>query len=190
MACLWPSLNLLLHEGVFAESLQWSLEAVEPVYPGEETSVSIDSAVTFRDGNRQLIGSGLWKQGIFGSRNRDGSGERFNYKGQVLSRPQASTTLEADSNLEITDAITDFEIGTVGCNDFGFLCMEFTGGDNPNPDFFFRVAGATDNSREANTLVACQEQECLSSKYSKFQVFQIFLEICVHVWKMTKEEQM
>ena len=150
--------------GVFAEDLEWTLEPVEPVFPGEESSVSLDSTVTFRDGNRELVGSGLWRQGLFGSRNRDGSGERFNYKRKTLDRPQASTTLIADSPLEIQDAITDFEIGTVGCNDFNYLCLEFTGGDNPNPDYFFRVIDAMDNSAEANTLVKCKEQECLSSK--------------------------
>ncbi|XP_030855714.1 alpha-2 collagen isoform X1 [Strongylocentrotus purpuratus] len=149
-------------EGVFAEDLEWTLEPVEPVFPGEESSVSLDSTVTFRDGNRELVGSGLWRQGLFGSRNRDGSGERFNYKRQTLDRPQASTTLIADSPLEVQDAITDFEIGTVGCNDFNYLCLEFTGGDNPNPDYFFRVIDAMDNSAEANTLVKCKEQECLS----------------------------
>ncbi|XP_072173532.1 uncharacterized protein [Diadema setosum] len=163
-----PNPNVLIScsptecEGVFAEELDWNLEPVEPVYPGEETSVSIDSSVTFREGNRELVGSGLWRQGLYGSRNADGSGERFNYKRQTLSRPQAGTTLEADSPLEIADAVTDFEIGSVGCNDFGYVCLEFTGGDNPNPDYFFRAADATDNSPEANTLVKCKEQECLA----------------------------
>ncbi|XP_072174385.1 uncharacterized protein [Diadema setosum] len=154
-------------KGIVAEDLDWNLEPLEYVIPGQETSVSIDSNVIFREGNPELSGSGLWRMGLFGSRNPDGSGDKFNYKSQTLSRPQEGTTLNADSPLEIMDAVTNFEIGSVGCNDYGYLCVDFTGGENPNPNYFFRVDGAADSSREANTIIKCKEQECLSNVYAE-----------------------
>lgn len=103
--------------------------------------------------------------GLYGSRTLDGLGDRYGYVPQTLSWPQQGTTLDEGVPLELMDVETDFEIGTVGCNDFGYLCVEFTGGDDPAPNYFFRKEGATDNSRASNTLIKCKEQECLSSKY-------------------------
>lgn len=156
----------MVYVGIVAEEMDWTLEPLETVIPGQPTSVSIDNNVAFRAGNPTLSGMGLWRMGVFGSRNMQGSGDKFGYVAQTLSRPQQSTTLEENDALEVMDAVTDFEIGSIGCNDYGYVCVEFTGGDAPSPTYFFRVAGAIDSTRAANTLVKCKEQECLASKCS------------------------
>lgn len=153
---------------VYAESLDWSLTPTGTVIPGRETEVSLDSNVMFQDGNREVAGTGLWRQGIYGSRNPDGSGEKFNYKRQTFDRTQSGTTVAADSDLAVSGATTNFEIGSVGCNDFGYVCVEFSGGDNPIPAYYFRTEGSTSRRKEDNTLTECKEQECLSSKHELF----------------------
>ena len=154
--------------GITAENIDWSLQTLETVIPGQATSVSLDNTVFFKEGNPELSGSGLWRMGLYGSKSADGSGDRFGYVSQTLSSAQAGTTLNANSALQIDDAVTDFEIGSVGCNDYGYTCVEFTGGDDPDPNYFFRVEGAIDASKEANTITKCKEQECLSSKHFFF----------------------
>ncbi|XP_063953209.1 uncharacterized protein LOC129257173 isoform X2 [Lytechinus pictus] len=148
--------------GIVARDLEWELEPAETVIPYQETAVNLDATVFFREDNPLLSGDGLWRMGLYGSRTADGSGDRYGYKPQTLSWPQQGTTLEEGVPLGMPDVETDFEIGTVGCNDFGYVCVEFTGGDNPNPNYFFRKEGATDNSPAQNTLTRCKEQECLS----------------------------
>ncbi|XP_063953953.1 uncharacterized protein LOC129255585 isoform X2 [Lytechinus pictus] len=148
--------------GIAAREMDWTLEPLETVIPGERTAVSIDNAVTFKENNPLLTGDGLWRMGLFGSRNAEGTGDRFSYVSQTLSLPQQGTTLNPNLPLEFMDAETEFEMGSVGCNEYGYVCVEFTGGDDPMPSFFFRVEDAIDSSKEANTLVSCREQECLS----------------------------
>ena len=150
---------------MWAESLDWDLTPTDTVIPGQETGVSIDSYITFEDDNREVAGTGLWRKGLFGSRNPDGSGERFNYHPQILDAPQQALILAENSGmLEVFESTTPFQIGTVGCNDFGYVCVEFTGGDDPDPLYYFRVVGSTNRYPEENTLVKCKEQECLASK--------------------------
>ncbi|XP_041458867.1 uncharacterized protein LOC121410685 isoform X2 [Lytechinus variegatus] len=148
--------------GIAAREMDWTLEPLETVIPGERTAVSIDNTVIFKENNPLLTGDGLWRMGLFGSRNAEGTGDRFSYVSQTLSLPQQGTTLNPNLPLEFMDAETEFEMGSVGCNEYGYVCVEFTGGDDPMPSFFFRVEDAVDSSKEANTLVSCREQECLS----------------------------
>ncbi|XP_063953952.1 uncharacterized protein LOC129255585 isoform X1 [Lytechinus pictus] len=153
--------------GIAAREMDWTLEPLETVIPGERTAVSIDNAVTFKENNPLLTGDGLWRMGLFGSRNAEGTGDRFSYVSQTLSLPQQGTTLNPNLPLEFMDAETEFEMGSVGCNEYGYVCVEFTGGDDPMPSFFFRVEDAIDSSKEANTLVSCREQECLSNVWAE-----------------------
>ncbi|XP_072166826.1 uncharacterized protein [Diadema setosum] len=154
-------------KGIIATDFEWTMEPTETVIPGQATGVSLDGTVTFRENNPELSGSGLWRMGMYGSRNADGTGERFGYVPQTLNTGEAGTTLQDSSPLGLMNVETDFEIGSVGCNDFGYLCLEFTGGDNPTPNYAFRVDGAVDRSKEANTLTRCREQECLSNVYAR-----------------------
>lgn len=153
-----------LYLGIVARDMEWSLEPLGKVIPGQATSVGLSSTVSFRENNPQLTGERLWRMGVFGSRDAQGNGERFNYVSQTLSDEQQGTTLNENSPLQLTDVETLFDIGSVGCNDFGYVCVEFTGGDDPDPYYFFRREGAADASRPENTITKCKEQECLSSK--------------------------
>eukprot|EP00057_Strongylocentrotus_purpuratus_P020317 XP_011674791.1 PREDICTED: uncharacterized protein LOC100893890 isoform X2 [Strongylocentrotus purpuratus] len=148
--------------GIVAQEMDWTIEPVETVIPGEQTTVSLDNYITFRENNPLLSGDGLWRMGLFGSRNEQGTGDRFSYVSQTLNRPQQGTTLNPDAPLEFQAVETDFEMGSIGCNEYGYICVEFTGAENPIPNFFFRVEDAVDASKEANTLTSCREQECLS----------------------------
>ncbi|PIK51691.1 hypothetical protein BSL78_11411 [Apostichopus japonicus] len=55
-------------KGVFAETFDWELTGENPI-PGQETPVSIDIDVTFRDDTRDLEGDDLWRVSLFGSSN-------------------------------------------------------------------------------------------------------------------------
>nr|XP_054749905.1 uncharacterized protein LOC129255586 [Lytechinus pictus] len=149
-------------QGIAARDIEWSLELLGMAIAGQATSVGLSSTVFFRENNTEISGQGLWRMGIFGSRDAGGSGERFSYVSQTLSEEQQAKTLIENTPLNLTNVETLFEIGSVGCNDFGFICVEFTGGDGPNPYYFFRKEGAVDASRSANTITKCKEQECLS----------------------------
>ncbi|XP_030828654.1 uncharacterized protein LOC575485 isoform X1 [Strongylocentrotus purpuratus] len=153
--------------GIVAKDLEWELEPTETVVPYQQTGVNIDASVFFREDNPTLSGNGLWTMGLYGSRTPDGLGDKYGYVPQTLSWPQQGTTLDEGVPLELMDVETDFEIGSVGCNEFGYVCVEFTGGDNPSPNYFFRKEGATDNSRASNTITKCKEQECLSNVWAE-----------------------
>ncbi|XP_022088425.1 uncharacterized protein LOC110978062 isoform X2 [Acanthaster planci] len=144
--------------GVIADRFDWSYDAGNPI-PGQQTPVTFNAELGTRSGSRDLSGSGLWRMGMYGSRSPDGDpSDRFGYVSQALNPEGASTSLTGGSTMYIRNQQTDFDIGSIGCNEYGYVCAEFTKGNMPEPDFRFEVSGRTDVSD--NVLTSCKKQKC------------------------------
>ena len=151
--------------GVLARNFQWDYEVNGAALPGKETPMTVEMSLDTLRGSRSLEGEGLWRMGLFGSGNRDGSGTRSVYKEQILNEANMATGMAGNgASMSIKPIETDFDIGTVGCVEgIDYLCAEFTKGSMPDPDFKFDIVGR--RPEEGNTFTSCKRQECLASEY-------------------------
>lgn len=99
---------------------------------------------------------------MFGSKNKDGAGEKFNYVPQTLNAVEASYNTFRGRDLQISRGHADFDIAAVGCNEFSYVCMEFTKGPAPTPDFTMNVV--LDRITDEEVKVACKGTRCMASK--------------------------
>ena len=118
------------------------------------TPVTIDATVRTTPQSRELQGSGLWKMNLFGSRNADGSGMRQPERTQVLDSYNQARSMPVGGPVEFTDVGTSFPMEQLGCGEYKYLCMEFTQGDYPSPQYAFRTSGPGDS------IVSCKTAEC------------------------------
>ena len=126
----------------------------------QNNDFSLNVRVNSLDGGAQVSGNRLWRVGIFGSKNEDGTGARLGYRGQILDRQTASVSLTPGSYLEMTDIPTRFDFTKLGCElDFQFFCVEFGKGYRAEPDFNLRV-----ENRRVSSLIECKEVECKKGK--------------------------
>ena len=103
--------------------------------------------------------------GMYGSRSADGSAtDRFGYVSQALNGEGASTTLAGGSTMNIRNQEVGFDMGSIGCNEYGYVCAEFTKGDMSEPDYRFEVAGRSDLS-SGDVLTSCKKQTCSARKF-------------------------
>ncbi|XP_038058584.1 uncharacterized protein LOC119729863 [Patiria miniata] len=145
--------------GVLAERFDWTYDAGSPI-PGQQTPVKFNGELFTSPRSRDLSGTGLWKMGMYGSRSADGDPtDRFGYVSQALNPAGASTTLKGGTPMAIPNQQVDFDIGSIGCNEYGYVCAEFTKGDNPEPEYKFEVVGRSDVAA-GNVLTSCKKQEC------------------------------
>ena len=72
---------------------------------------------------------------------------------QVLNQLQSNQAL-TDGPL-IFDVQTTLDMREMGCGIYKYLCIEFTKGDNPQPDFRMPLNGR-------QSLISCQNVPCLS----------------------------
>ena len=145
-----------------ATDLEWELIEVEsPVY-GEETEIGLDVTISFtNDSPNKRAGEGLWRVGMFGSESPEGA--RFGEVYQTLNEEEDSTTKKGPQ-LQIDGIASDFELGTIGCGDVQYVCVEFAKGDEPDPPFTMTVeSGRGDSSTD--TLITCKEQECSAREF-------------------------
>lgn len=152
--------------GVFATGLDWELEAPNPI-PGVPTDITIDASALFTPTSRNLEGDDLWRLSIFGSDNGRGSGPRVNENRQILDQDQASTTFTPGEPVDIDGITTEFDVGSVGCTDeLTHVCVEFTRGDDPNPEYSFRTVDPLLGTEES--IISCKELPCGASKFIVF----------------------
>ena len=152
--------------------LSWEVVA-KNVIAGIENPLNVTAVVNFVDGSRDVVGENLWRFGMFGSRERDGSGEKFNYNRQTLNEFEASYPLRNSQDLRFQFARASFDIAAIGCTDFQYVCGEFTKADSPNPDFTFSVYPSGD------TQVLCKRYSCRAGKPV---IFAILVNFCTNVW--------
>lgn len=151
-----------LYAGLTATDLDWTItEVADPVY-GEETAVELDVNVDFTPDSANKKGEGLWRVGMFGSESPDGDGDRYGDVYQTLNEEKA-TTAKKGTELVIDDIATEFEIGTIGCTEVRYICVEFAQGDDPDPPFTMNVESSRGDT-STTSLVTCKEHECSARK--------------------------
>lgn len=121
--------------------------------------MSIDATATIARDSRPLSGEGLWQLSLYGSRNEDGSGLQFNYIEQLLNVDQEGQSAGPDLPLDFPDLETRFDISSVGCGQFAYLCLELQKGRVPMPDYQFQTRTGDDRIR------SCKQQECMTREF-------------------------
>ena len=111
--------------------------------------------------SRDVSGTNLWELGIYGSKNPDGSGERFNYRDQILDSTQAGTPLDGDRPFFLDNIQTVFDAGSVGCTEYQYLCVDFKKGRSPSTDFTLQIGDTNDQTLTSCKQMACDSSECL-----------------------------
>ena len=114
-------------------------------------------------------GDGLWRIGVFGAQNPQGTGPRLDYKRQILTRSESSTTAEGGGlPLELRNLETEFDLTQLGCDSsYRYLCLEFAKGLRASPDFEFEINGGGD------VIISCEEQPCRRCKHLEpFEMYQ------------------
>ena len=137
-----------------------------------ENELDITATVQFTSTSADVVGTNLWRLGLYGSKNADGSGEKFNYNTQTLNNVEVSTNLLNTGPLEFTEAKAMFDVAAIGCGPFTYACMEFTKNVNANPDFAFSVLP------EGDTITLCQESPCRAGMVNSHAGSSTFLAIC------------
>ena len=147
--------------GVQATGVEWIYQGLDDntFNVGIENELHITVTVHFTDTSADAMGCNLWRIGLFGSKNYDGSGEKLNYNSQILNDAEASKSLlDAAVPLQFRDARAMFDILALGCGQFTYDCMEFTKNEAANPDFSFSVLPLGD------TITSCRHNFCRRGK--------------------------
>lgn len=111
--------------------------------PRGKSNMDITATIVTNPHSDEIRGRGLWRVGVFGSRNQDGSGQRRNEVPDILSDSAASTPLIPGRDL-VLPANYDLNLQGIGTGeDFPYFCMEFAKGDSPNPDFELPITGGS-----------------------------------------------
>ena len=145
-----------------ARTLTWDYTSSNVIL-GQASPLVINSEVSFVDNEAIVTGSNLWKVSLFGSRTTTGLGQRIGGSSQILSSRQASTPLGARTadgmhTLEINGISTTFDLSSIGCGDFTYLCLEFGKTSQPSPPFEFATDSGTD------TVISCKLFQCANGK--------------------------
>lgn len=149
--------------GVQLRGLTWELQASN-VIAGMRNPLNITAQVNFVEGAGDVSGENLWRLGLYGSRNAQGSGEKFNYVRQTLNEFESAYPLRGAGDINFRFARAAFDLAAIGCTDYDYMCGEFTKADNPNPDFSFSVYPSGD------TKITCKGWPCRAGEnYIRFQ---------------------
>ena len=141
-------------------NLDWNIDNGK-LLNDQGNDFDLDVRVDSLPGGAQVTGSRLWRVGTFGSKNGDGTGDRLGYRGQILDRQTASTSLTPGSFLEMDNIPTSFDFSRLGCGlEYQFFCVEFAKGYKAEPDFSLKV-----ESGRGNSLIKCKEVECKKRKF-------------------------
>ena len=151
-------LFLYIYTVATARTLSWEYEAPSVVL-GQESQLHIDAEVSFVDNEATVAGRNLWQLGLFGSRNVNGRGQRIGEMRQILRAEKSATPLGQSTpdglhKLQIENIETDFDLSTIGCGAFPYLCLEFAQTDRPLPRFELSFEGG------ATSLISCKLLQC------------------------------
>ena len=121
---------------------------------GQSATLSLDVSVSTTEKSRDVDGLGLWRLGLFGSRQADGGGQRLSNGNQILNPYHQARALSGGTPLRFRDVTARFNVDQIGCSDYQYLCVEFDKAETAQPNFAYKVS-----SGEA-TLVSCKPQPC------------------------------
>ena len=125
---------------------------------GRPAEMSLDVTVGTSDDSRNVEGTGLWRMGMYGSTNEEGTGEKRAYVNQVLDPFGAGKSLEGGVDLAFNQLEAQFRIDELGCSEYKFLCLEFAKGYGSDPNFAFRAEDGSDR------ITKCKPEECRGEK--------------------------
>lgn len=157
--------------GLIVKNLKWEYETPEGVTIGEPSPMVIEATAKIAKDSRPLDGDGLWQLSLFGSRYEDGTGLQFNFVEQLLDISDESTPAGPDLPLQFSDLARRYDISSIGCGQFPYLCLQLQKGRNPMPDYLFRTSLGDDRIR------SCKEVDCISSKYENIYTDFIIINI-------------
>lgn len=104
-----------------------------------------------------INGRGLWKVALFGSVDSLGSEPRFDYHHQILRQEDQNEVALPGRNLSF-NSIIDFDLMGVGCSQYKYLCIDFSKGESPVPDFYLPLSGG------ASSIKSCQRARCFGKR--------------------------
>ncbi len=135
-------------------SVFWGVEAVNYVARGP-SELLID-AIVLTESPTDVIGTNLWRLGLFGSEHPDGSGQdRLDYHHQILNETDASVPLISSLPISVMFLVgVEFDVGKIGCTKYKYLCLELAKNVNATPDFNFR------SSNGPATFIGCRLAPC------------------------------
>ncbi|XP_071825938.1 uncharacterized protein [Apostichopus japonicus] len=117
-------------------------------YQDGTTSVTVEATVTPHQQSDPLQGQRLWKLGVYGSSNEEGTGRRQTVSPQLLRPPDTDVPLSPGGDLDFV--VTDnLDLRAVGPDtNFPYLCVEFGKDANASPDYELELGGP-------ETIVTC-----------------------------------
>lgn len=125
------------------------------IRPGVKDPLNVQATILFSPISAGVSGSGLWRLGMYGSRNADGRGDQYQRVYQTLTDAQQDQALVGD-RLDFVDAFGEMDITGIGCGEFTFLCFDFAKGSDPSTDFKFVSLKGSDKT----TFTLCTRRPC------------------------------
>ncbi|XP_033116355.1 uncharacterized protein LOC117116426, partial [Anneissia japonica] len=135
----------------YLSSMDWQMRA--HISKTHMSNFLVDIFITADATSNDISGTALWRVGMFGSRNSDGSGQRLPVADQILPSRYQSIPYKNKVPLQFTNIRGTQDMRGMYCTDFRYLCVEFGKNRNPIPDFNF-YAG------DSETLTSCQSIPC------------------------------
>ena len=143
-----------LPQGATAIDVEWEPTIGEAPF-GQPSPLTIDADVNFDPESPEVVGQGLWQLGVFASRAADGAGPRRHEVSQTLDPYNEALPLEDGGPLDFNNInVPNFPIDELGCDDYGFLCVEFKQGRSPQPQFKF------DTESGDESIISCKPHAC------------------------------
>ncbi|XP_072040242.1 IgGFc-binding protein-like [Amphiura filiformis] len=128
-----------------------------PLQAGIKDSFVANTTVDFASNSPDVSGVGLWKLSIYGSKTTDGSGEPFQRIEQVLTETQQAQSLEGANSIFFLESPGELDIHFIGCGEYQYICIDFTKGDSPTPDFEFESRQPVSNKYTLCIARVCEE---------------------------------
>ena len=155
------------------KNLRWSL-SVDALRRGEPSDLTITVNATQHSLTETIRGKGLWKVGLYASADQDPLGPKERYQPQILSKDQQAMALTPDGPLNFLGMRVRFNTDGLGCGQLNYICMEFTRGDSPKPEFQLPLP-QPDNDGEQGRIASCRPWPCQGNALLKPSFIQISL---------------
>lgn len=133
--------------------LDWIFDAGEEIV-GKPTPLSMDVEVHFTPDSPEVAGQGLWKLSAYAAMDGNGSDPRRDEVVQTLDSYNQALTLQEGGPLEFYGVQLPFPISELGCDGYGWFCLEFQKAERATPDFMFDTEG------DGDTIISCKEHKC------------------------------
>ncbi|XP_033116613.1 uncharacterized protein LOC117116651 [Anneissia japonica] len=139
-------------------SIVWSI-GTSALVIGEDDNTTLKYKAQMSEKSKYVEGTSLWRIGIFGAENIQGTGTKYSFKPQVLSAVQQATPLLLKSRdnireLSFTVPFLRFDLSGIGCGKFKYICSAFDKNEDANPDYRFE---------ESALNVNCKKSSCYNS---------------------------